>query len=88
MGDFLDADCVFAALISGGVFTMKVWKNTMGDKSYYHVMFDLASSARRAGFVIYVVEGCHQIGRTALINIARQFQISLGDILTRCAVAP
>ena len=86
MGDFLDADCVFATLISGGVFVLKVWKNTIGDKPYYHVMFDFAESARRAGFVIYVAEGCHRIGRTALINIARQFNIPLGDILTRCAV--
>jgi len=87
MGDFLDADCVFTTLISGGVFMLKVWKNTMGDKPHYHVMFDFAESARRAGFVVYVVGGCHRIGRKALLNIARQFQISLGDILTRCAVA-
>jgi hypothetical protein len=86
MGDFLDADCVFAALISGGVFTLKVWKNTMGDKPYYDVMFEMAKSARMAGFVIYVTNDCHRIGRTALLNIARQFQIPLGDILTRCAV--
>ena len=78
MGDFLDADCVFATLISGGVFTLKVWKNTLGNKSFYNVIFDLAESARRAGFVVYVTEGCHRIGRTALLNIARQFQIPLG----------
>jgi len=88
MGDFLDADCVFSALISGGVFTQKVWKNTIGSKLDYNVMFDLAESARRAGFVIYVAEGCHRIGRTALLNIARRFQIPLGDILTRCAAVP
>jgi hypothetical protein len=87
MGDFLDADCVFAALISDGVFTLKVWKNTMGDKPYYNVMFEMAESARIAGFTIYVTDGCHRIGRTALLNIARRFQISLGDILTRCVAA-
>lgn len=86
MGDFLDADCVFATLITDGVFTLKVWKNTMGDKPLYHVMFELAKSARTAGFVIYIRGGRHQIGRTALLNIARQFQIPMGDILTRCAV--
>jgi len=86
MGDFLDADCVFAALISAGVFTPKIWKNTIGNKLNYNVMFDLTESARMAGFVIYIVDGCHRIGRTALLNIARRFKISLGDILTRCAV--
>jgi hypothetical protein len=88
MADFLDADCVFGTLVSDGVFTLKVWKNTRGDKPYYNVMFDLASSARMAGFTIYVMDGRHRIGRTALLNIARQFQIPLGDILTRCAVVP
>jgi len=88
MGDFLDADCVFATLIGGGIFTLKSWKNTIGEKTYYNVLFELAESARTAGFVIYITEGRHQIGRTALLNIARRFQIPLGDILTRCAVAP
>ena len=86
MGNFLDADCVFATLITNGVFMLKVWKNTIGDKPHYNVMFDLAESARRAGFVVYITEGRHQIGRTALLNISRRFQIPLGDILTRCAV--
>jgi len=88
MDNFLDADCVFAALISNGIFTSKVWKNTMGTKPYYDVMFDLADSARRAGFVIYLTNNCHRIGRTALLNIAEQFKIPLGDILIRCAVTP
>ena len=86
MGDFLDAECVFSTLISDGVFTLKVWKNTAGEKTSYHVMFELVESARRAGFIIYIAEGRHCIGRTALLNIVRQFKFPLGDILTRCAV--
>ena len=86
MDDFLDAECVFSTLISGGVFSFKIWKNTLGEKLTYHVSFELAESARRAGFLIYIKEERHCIGRTALLNIVRQFNFPLGDILTRCSV--
>jgi len=88
MNDYLDAECVFAALISGGFFTKKVWKNTLGDKTNYHVMFELAEFPKTIGFVVYIIGGYHRIGRTSLINKVRQLNIPLGDILTRCAVVP
>jgi len=86
MGDYLDADCVFGTLISDGIFALKVWKNTLGEKPHYNVMFELSESARRAGFVVYIKESRHCIGRTALLNVAQRLNLPLRDILVRCAV--
>ena len=83
MSDYLDAECVFVNLFSNSIFTFKVWKNTVGEKLSYQVSFELADSARRAGFLVYIKEARHCIGKTALLNISKQFNFPLGEILTK-----
>jgi len=86
MDDFLDADCVMNALFDKGVFTKKIWKLNKGAASNYDVNFEFAASARIAGFCIYIKGSCHCIGITALINLARRFNIPVDDIVLQCAI--
>jgi hypothetical protein len=54
MGDFLDAECVINVLFEKGVFTKKLWKLDKVSASSYDVSFELADSARIAGFTIFI----------------------------------
>jgi hypothetical protein len=54
MDGFLDAECVVSALFESGIFTRKAWKLDKVTASSYDVIFELADSARCAGFTIFV----------------------------------
>ena len=86
MDDFLDADCVIDALFAMGIFTRKVWKLSKGIASSYDVIFELADSARIAGFTVYIKGTYHCIGLTALVNQSRRFNIPVDDIIVQCAI--
>jgi hypothetical protein len=86
MPGFLDADCVVTALFAKGVFTRKLWKLERVGFSSYDVLFEFAGSARIAGFTVFVRDGLHCIGLTALLNQSRKFEIPVDDIFLRCAL--
>jgi hypothetical protein len=86
MDGFLDADCVLAALFTKGVFIKKIWKLGRTTSSSYDVIFELADSARVAGFTIYIKGTLHCIGLTALLNQSRRFRIPVDDIVLQCIV--
>jgi hypothetical protein len=86
MDDFLDADCVVNALFEAGIFTKKLWKLNNITASSYDVSFELADSARIAGFIIFIKGTYHCIGLTALRNHSRRFSIPVDDIISRCAI--
>jgi len=84
--DYLEADCVLNALFAKGVFTKKDWKLNRVTASSYDASFELADSARIAGFTIYIIGTYHCIGRTALLNQARRFNLVVDDILVQCVI--
>jgi len=86
MNDFLDADCVINAFFSKGIFTKKSWKLGRGTASSYDVTFELADSARIAGFIIYIKGTYHCIGVTALLNQSRRFNTPVDDIISQCVI--
>ena len=86
MDDFLDADCVIAALFEKGVFTKKLWKLSRGTASSYDVNFEFTDSARIAGFLFYIKGTFHCIGKTALLNQSKRFRIPVDDIIVQCAI--
>ena len=86
MDGFLDADCVINALFAKGVFTRKIWKLDRVTASSYDVNFELTSSARIAGFTIYIKGTYHCLGLTALLNQSRRFNIPIDDIVLQCAI--
>ncbi|MDR3147102.1 MAG: hypothetical protein LBU00_01840 [Treponema sp.] len=86
MMDFLDAECVINALVDKGVFARKVWKLNKVTANSYDVIFELADSARCAGFTIFIKGTYHCVGVTALRNHSRRFGISADDLLSRCAL--
>jgi hypothetical protein len=86
MGGLLDAECVINALFEKGVFTRKFWKLDKMSAGSYDVSFELADSARIAGFTIFIRDACHCIGLTSLLNHSRRFGIRVTDIVSRCAL--
>jgi len=86
LNDFLDADCVIGALVAKGVFTKKAWKPTRITASSYDVNFELAGSAKIAGFIIYIKGTYHCVGLTALLHQSRRFNIPVDDIILQCAI--
>ena len=86
MNDFLDADCVIDALFAKGVFIKKTWKLTRITASSYDVNFEFASSAKIAGFTVYIRGTYHCIGLAALLNQSRRFNIPVDDIILQCAI--
>jgi hypothetical protein len=86
MNDFLDAECVISTLFKNGVFTKKQWKLDKVTASSYDVSFELADSARIAGFIIIIKGTYHCIGLTALRNHSRRFGISVDDIISLCTL--
>jgi hypothetical protein len=86
MNDFLDAECVINALFANGAFTRKVWKLDKVTTSSYDVIFELADSARCAGFTIFIKGTYHCIGLTALLHYSRRFRVVVDDIIVQCAV--
>jgi hypothetical protein len=86
MNGFLDADCVITALFARGVFTKKAWKLNKGAVSSYDVTFELANSAKTAGFIIYIRGTYHCVGLTAILNQSRRFNIPVDDIILQCAI--
>jgi hypothetical protein len=86
MDGLLDADCVIDSLFKHGVFTKKLWKLDKVSASSYDVSFELADSARIAGFTIFIKGTYHCIGLTALLNHSRRFSIAVDDIISRCAL--
>lgn len=87
MEGFLDADCVVEALFTKRVLTRKVWKLTKGTANSYDITFEIADSARIAGFTVYIIGTYHCIGHTALLNQSRRFNIPVDDIILQCAIA-
>jgi hypothetical protein len=87
MSELLDAECVINALFEKGIFTRKFWKLGKVSADSYDVTFELANSARIAGFTIFIRETYHCIGLTALLNHSRRFGIRVTDIASRCALA-
>jgi len=86
MDDFLDADCVINALFQRGVFTRKIWKLDRLTADSYVVNFEFLNSARIAGFIIYIKGTYHCVGKTALFNQSRRFNIPVDDIVLQCII--
>jgi hypothetical protein len=87
MDGFLEADCVVNTLFEKGVFTRKLWKLNKVTADSYDVSFEIADSARIAGFVVYIKGTYHCIGLTALLNHSRRFHIEVDDIISCCALS-
>jgi hypothetical protein len=84
MEGFLDAECVITALFENGVFRKKLWKLEKITASSYDVCFELADSARIAGFTIFIKGTYHCLGSTALCNHSRRFNIPVDKIILDC----
>jgi hypothetical protein len=87
MDGFLDADCVLNDLFNKSIFTRKLWKLEKGTASSYDVCFELADSARIAGFTIFIKGTYHCIGLTALCNHSRRFGVQVDDIISHCTLS-
>jgi hypothetical protein len=85
MDGFLDAECVIGALFRNGVFIERQWKLNKVTASSYDVSFELANSARIAGFTIFIKGTYHCVGLPAILNHARGL-ISVDDIISLCAI--
>jgi hypothetical protein len=86
LNDFLDADCVFAALFTKGVLIKRIWKLSRVTATSYDVNFEFTNAARIAGFTVYIKEPYHCIGKTALVNLSNRFNIPVDDLIVQCAV--
>jgi len=86
MDDYLEADCVINALFNKGVFIKKEWKLRKGTADYYTATFEFKDAIKIAGFIIYIKGTYHCIGKTALINQSRRFDIPVDDLLVQCII--
>jgi hypothetical protein len=86
MPDYLDADCVMSALFDKGLFTRKEWRLPKATEEY-SIFLEFESSAKIAGFNIYIIGSRQCVGTAALKNQSVRFNIPIVDIVKQCRFA-
>ena len=86
MPDFLDAECVISSLFEQKILTPKNWYLPKATE-IYDVIFEMADSPRIAGFAVYIRDGRHCIGTTALFNQSKRFVFPIERIIEKCQAA-
>jgi hypothetical protein len=87
MRDYLDADCVFTALIAKKIFNTFDWKIRRNNVVSYQVTFEHIKKTAISSFTVYIKEGRHCIGKTTLVNQAKRFHLPIDDVFLQCALS-
>jgi hypothetical protein len=86
MDDYLEADCVIAALTAQGFLKQYDWKHLNTREFYYPTHFYHTSRKATISFFIYIKNRRHCITKSQLRVIAQCHNLNVDDIFIRCII--
>jgi hypothetical protein len=84
MTNYLEASCVFNALVALDLIVMTQWKHENTRELYYPVHFLYKGRRAIASFEVYIIKGQHCVRKSNLEVIAHRHNFDMSDISGKC----